>query len=173
MKTEWVRGKNRERLFMKRTDGDRVRVYGKDSKYEGYVKPADPRFSRRADGEIVCRGNHPDLIHEHAEKEKQGAFAPSRQTRTAPYRPEAAPRDEYHSMRPVENREEEYHSMRSYGSRENVSFSGGGGSGVNLWMAFAPILAPLMVVALVLVFIAQIGVNILSLIIKGKWDPRE
>jgi len=165
MKTEWVRGKNRERLFMKRTDGDRVRVYGKDFKYEGYTKPADPRFSRRADGEIVCRGNHPDLIHEHAEREKQGAFAPSSQTRTAPYRPEAAPR-------------EEYHSMRSCGDHESVSFSGGGGSfsggsGVNLWMAFAPILAPLMVVALVLVFIAQIGVNVLSLIIKGKWDPRD
>lgn len=160
MKTEWVRGKNRERLFMKRTDGDRVRVYGKDFKYEGYVKPSDPRFSRRADGEIVCRGAHPDMIHAHAERERNSGNTQSRPASAAPSRPS-------HNMsRSAPEPMERYVPLHPH---ESYSFSGE--SDFNLLAALAPITIPLMLVGIVLMSIAQFGVHILSLMIKGRWNP--
>jgi hypothetical protein len=160
MKTEWVRGKNRERLFMKRTDGDRVRVYNKDFTYEGYVKPADPRFSRRADGEIVCRGTHPDLIHEHAERERREAAVQSRHTGNV------SPRQSSNAYRPAFAPMERYVPLHPY---EGSSLSGE--FDFNILAALAPITIPLMLVGIVLMSIANFGLHILSLLIKGRWNP--
>jgi hypothetical protein len=64
----WIRGKNRERMYRLKTVMGITRVYDPMGDYEGYVKKGG-KFSRRVGGEIVCRGEHTDLIHEAAEDE--------------------------------------------------------------------------------------------------------
>lgn len=77
---EWVRGRNRERLYRKIDCNGRTRVYNNAGKYEGYA-PEKGQFTRLANGRIIARGYHPDMIHAAAQARKEEVKARIEQDR--------------------------------------------------------------------------------------------
>lgn len=92
----WVRDKSGKRLYRERVLGNRKYISDAEGHREGMVHriPGGPTVSRDGKGHTVAKGDHPDLIHERAQRSDKDPSTYSDRLRKfaeADHRPHRAP----------------------------------------------------------------------------------